>query len=268
MSEKVEHYDASYGNFTDEVRAAVRRGAFGEDVGQNSWTTVDELERLIPWLRVGPASRMLDVACGSGGPGLRVAQATGCRVVGIDRHESGIAAAVSTARTLGLAERAEFSALDAAPPLPFEDACFDAILCIDAVNHLRGRAAVLAEWRRLLAPGGRLVFTDPITVTGPIDSEEIAVRASIGYFLFVPRGLNEQLLAGCGLRLLALEDATRNMAEVSRRWREARDRHAEALTRAEGAHTFEGQQRFLAVTSALAAEGRLSRLIYVAERPA
>jgi SAM-dependent methyltransferase len=39
------------------------------------------------------------------------------------------------------------------------------LLCIDAVNHLRDRAGVFDEWVRLLAPGGRVLFTDPITVT-------------------------------------------------------------------------------------------------------
>jgi SAM-dependent methyltransferase len=267
MSEKVGLYDASYGHFADEAYAAVRREAFGEDLGQNSWLTTPELDRFTAWLQLGPSSRLLDVACGSGGPALHVARATGCQVAGIDLHPDGIAAANRMARERGLESRAQFSEADAAGTLPFEGESFDAILCVDAINHLRGRAAVLAEWRRLLAPGGRLVFTDPITVTGPLDSEEIAVRASIGTFLFVPPGVNERLLAGCGLRLLALEDGTDNVAAIAGRRHDARARRAEALVRAEGAETFEGQQRFLAVASALAAERRLSRLVYLAERP-
>jgi len=40
----------------------------------------------------------------------------------------------------------------------------------------------------LLASGGRLLFTDPLTVTGVLGSDEIASRTSIGYGLFVPLG--------------------------------------------------------------------------------
>jgi SAM-dependent methyltransferase len=267
MSEKVDLYGASYGHFADDVYAEVRREAFGEDLGQNSWLTADELDRLAAWFQLGPSTRVLDVACGSGGPALHLAGTTGCRVAGIDLHADGIAAATRMARERGLESRAEFTRADAAARLPFGDQSFDAILCIDAINHLRGRAAVLAEWRRLLTPGGRLAFTDPITVTGLIDSEEIAIRASIGYFLFTPPGVNERLLAGCGMRLVATEDRTDNMASVARRRLAARARRAEALIRAEGAATFEGQQRFLEVASDLAAERRLSRLLYLADRP-
>ena len=265
---RVGFYDASYGNFAAQVYADVRREAFGRDLGQNSWLTHDELDRFAAWLGLGPTSRALDVACGSGGPALELVQATGCHITGIDMHEAGIAAASRMASERGLDARASFRQADAAARLPFDDASFDAILCVDAINHLRGRAAVLAEWKRVLAPGGRLLFTDPITVTGPLDSEEIAVRASIGYFLFVPAGANERLLAACGLHLVAVEDASENMASVARRWCDARASRAEALEQAEGAETFAGQQRFLAVTSMLAAERRLSRLVFKAERPA
>ena len=66
---------------------------------------------------------------------------------------------------------------DASRPLPFVDGAFDAISCIDALNHLPGRPAVFADWARLLAPGGRLLFTDPVTVTGLVGAEELAIGA-------------------------------------------------------------------------------------------
>ena len=36
----------------------------------------------------------------------------------------------------GVSDRATFELADAAAPLPFEDGSFDALLCIDAINHL------------------------------------------------------------------------------------------------------------------------------------
>jgi hypothetical protein len=39
MQPPVRHYDANYGNFQSELYAEIRREAFGEDIGQNSWLT-------------------------------------------------------------------------------------------------------------------------------------------------------------------------------------------------------------------------------------
>jgi hypothetical protein len=55
----------------------------------------------------------------------------------------------------------------------------------------------------LLKPSGRLLFTDPITVTGALTNAEIAVRSSAGFYLFVPHGYDERVIAQCGLRLLS-----------------------------------------------------------------
>ena len=35
------HYNSNYGNFQTELYANIRREAFGEDIGQNSWLTAD-----------------------------------------------------------------------------------------------------------------------------------------------------------------------------------------------------------------------------------
>jgi SAM-dependent methyltransferase len=140
-------------------------------------------------------------------------------------------------------------------------------LCVDTVNHLRDRARVFDEWVRLLAPGGRVLFTDPITVTGPLSSDEIAIRASIGYFVFVPVGEDERLLRKAGLRPLGVEDATENLAAVAERWLAARAKRAGTLREIEGQQTFDRQQRFLDVAARLARERRLSRFVYLAEKP-
>ncbi|MGH2426574.1 MAG: hypothetical protein ACRDF1_09885 [bacterium] len=42
MSDRVDLYNSTYGNFTEQVLAAIRRETYGEDIGQNSWVTADE----------------------------------------------------------------------------------------------------------------------------------------------------------------------------------------------------------------------------------
>lgn len=163
------HYDANYGNFETELYAEIRREAFGEDIGQSNWTTAGEQDRQLGWLELSSGKSLLDVACGSGGPALRIAERTGCSVAGVDIHEQAIATANSLAAQGGLTEREQFRVVDATGQLPFPAGSFDAITCVDAINHLPERPAVIGDWARLLKPGGRLLFTDPISVTGPFD---------------------------------------------------------------------------------------------------
>ena len=264
---RVRHYDANYGKFQTELYAEIRREAFGEDIGQSSWITADEQDRFLGLLELSPGKRLLDVACGSGGPALRIATKTGCSVVGIDMHEDAVSTANSLAAHDGLSDRAEFRVANAAEPLPFPDAFFDAITCIDAINHLPDRPRVLSDWARLLKPGGRLLFTDPITVTGPLTNHEIAVRGSIGFFLFVPLDYDRTVIAQCGLRLLVCEDVTANMAEMAERRGAARASRSHLLSNIEGAETYNGQQTFFAVAARIAKERRLSRFLYVVEKP-
>lgn len=262
----VRHYDASYGQFGSPLHAQVRAAAFGQDIGQNGWLTAEEHDLFIQWLDLDVDSRLLDVACGSGRPTLRIAKITGCRVDGVEIHEQGVAHARLAAAERGLAARASFLCADAAGTLPFEAASFDGLICTDAVNHLPDRAAVFGEWARVLEPGGRLVFTDPIVVTGALTHREIAIRSSIGFFLFVPAGYDERLLAQAGFGSIEVHDRTENMAAMASRWREAREERADELRRVEGDGTFEGQQTFLEVTARLASERRLSRFAFRAVR--
>lgn len=262
----VPYYDANYGHFRETLYAEIRREAFGEDIGQNSWLTAGEQDRFIGWLGLGASSRLLDIACGSGGPTLRIAEKSGAAVHGVDIHADAIDAARRQAADRGLADRATFEVVDASPPLPMPDESFDAVMCIDAINHLPDRPTVLAEWLRVLNPGGRLLFTDPIVVTGALTHEEIAIRSSIGFFLFVPSDLDDRLLRDAGFAVERREDVTQNMADVARAWHDARARRDADLRRVEGDDTFDGQQRFLDVAACLAAERRLSRFVYLAGR--
>jgi SAM-dependent methyltransferase len=267
VSHDADLYGPTYGRFAARVYAEVRAEAFGEDIGQTGWLTADEQDLFISWLRLDRDSRLLDVACGSGGPALRAVRVIGCRVHGIDLHGDAVTAARSQAEQGGLAARAAFEQCDAGTSLPFTDAAFDAVMCVDAINHLPDRSRVLGEWARILKPGGRLVFTDPTVVTGPLSNEEIAIRSSIGFFLFVPPGLDERLLEDAGFELVAKEDRTENMALTAERWRAARERRADELRRVEGDGTFEGQQRFFEVAARLAGGRRLSRYAFCAQPP-
>ena len=263
----VNYYDANYGNFHSELYGEIRREAFGEDIGQSGWQTAEEQDQFLPVLSLSAGKNLLDVACGSGGPALRIGKKSGCHVTGIDLHEAAISAARALAAARDMGANCEFQAANAAERLPFDDEQFDAITCIDAIIHLPDRPRVLSEWKRVLKAGGRILFTDTTVVTGPLTKEEIAVRSSIGYFQFVPPHYDRQVLGQCGFNTLLGEDVTQNMADLAAKLHHAREAHVTMLRQIEGESSYHGQQTFLEVTSRIARERRLSRFLYVAEKP-
>ena len=262
-----EFYDKTYAGFADQLNETIRSEAFGEEIGQNSWLTADEQRSFFAWLELDAESDVLEVASGSGGPALFMARETGCRVTGVDVHDAGVAAANAAAAEKGLADRARFVRADAREPLPFDDGSFDALLCIDSINHMYERAQVLGEWHRVLRPGGRVLFTDPITLTGMIRRDEMLARSgSMGEFVFTAPGIDEALLRAAGFEEIRVEDVTPNMAAVAAAWRRARARHTAELDRLEGAEANAAFQEFLSVVEQLASERRLSRLAYLARK--
>jgi len=265
MAKQVDLY-SSYSNFNNKVLGAIRKETFGTDIGQNSWLTVDEYDRFLPLLNLAPDHHILEVASGSGGPAIYLARATGCRVTGIDADEGGVATATQMARAAGDDGRVSFRVANATEKLPFEADSFEALVCIDALNHFPHRLQVFLEWHRVLRPGARALFTDPVVITGPVTSEELALRSSIGVFLFVPPRVNEQLLQQSGLQLVLREDVSDIAATIARRWYEARQKFREDLIPIEGEERFDGLQRFFESVHRLTSEKRLSRMAYVAEK--
>jgi len=263
--ERVDLY-SSYSHFTEQVMNAVRKETFGDDIGQNSWLTVDEYKRFLPLLNLAEGGDVLEVASGSGGPARFVSRETGCHVTGIDANESGVATASRIAAECGESDWVRFRVADANAKLSFGDDSFDAVLCVDSMNHFPDRLNVFREWHRMLRPGKRALFTDPVVVTGPVTNDELALRSLVGLFLFVPPGVNEQLIEQAGFRLIHQEDVTNNAALVSGRWHQARTNHKNELLEIEGEERFESLQKFFAAVHKLTSEKRLSRIVYVVEK--
>jgi SAM-dependent methyltransferase len=264
----VDLYDNVYGDYASVAEAAVRTLAFGEDIGQSSWITALDWLDYAERLRVTAASHVLEVGSGSGGPAIYLAAARGCRLTGIDINTSGVENGSRLAEARGLADRVAFRVVDAGRPLPFPDSHFDAVVSNDAMCHIAARLEALREWHRVLKPGGRMLFTDAMIVTGLVSDEEVATRTSIGFYLIVPPGENERLITAAGFQLLAANDETEGAAVIARRWREAREQYRADLEAREGAANFDGLQRFLQTVQRLSEERRLSRFCYLAEKPA
>ncbi|MGI0523626.1 class I SAM-dependent methyltransferase [Rhizobium giardinii] len=262
-----EFYSAQYSRFSSILASDIRREAYGEDLGQQGWRTLGEQQEIIRLVNERPQARLLDVACGSAGPSIAIAAASGCRLTGVDIEEAAIEQAKMIAAGAHLPDRATFAVADCSQPLPFGAGEFDVISCIDAIIHLTDRRTVFADWFRLLTPGGRLILTDACVLTGDISKEELDIRASQGKFHLVPAGFNEGMLEGAGFELRSCKDTTDAVASLAMRLCRARESRREALLKEEDAGWFENRQTFLSTTAELAATARLSRFLYVAEKP-
>ncbi len=261
-------YGAQYTRLYGRLASEIRTEAFGEDLGQESWRKASEQTEIAELLQLGPEARALDVACGAGGPSLAFVGRTGCRLVGVDIAPEGVASANAEAQKRGLADRAQFIVVAADQQLPFDDGAFDAVMCIDSICHFPDRHSALRDWARLLKPHGRLIFTDPFVVTGPLTKPEIDGRCALYSNLsFVPPGFNESAASEAGLQLMRSEDRAAAAAEISGRWRDARAKRAQALIDEEGEDWFQRRQLMLDTTCRLATERRLTRFFYLAEKP-
>jgi SAM-dependent methyltransferase len=264
----VDLYDNAYSNYAADVYRQVRLATYGEDLGQTSWVTSEESRAIPQTLQLTPASRVLEIGCGSGGYALEVASVAGCSIVGVDINDAGVRNANTLAHARHLADRVSFEHCDVSKTLPFPDAAFDAAFANDVLCHIPGRSALLEEAFRVLKPSARLLFSDALIIGGAVSHQEIATRSSIGYYIFTPPGYNERLIQDAGFDLLTATDTTQNAAAIAQRWRDARDQHRETLISIEGILNFEGLQQFLACVSTLSRERRLLRYLYTAQKPA
>ncbi|MGF0168458.1 methyltransferase domain-containing protein [Streptomyces albidoflavus] len=114
---------------------------------------------LIDRLDARPGERVLDLGCGIGAPGIRLAKASGAAVVGVSITESEIELANEAAAAEGLADRVSFR-YGNVMALPFPDNSFDAVCSMEFLYQIPDRPLALREISRVLKPGGRLEGSD------------------------------------------------------------------------------------------------------------
>ena len=95
--------------------------------------------------------RILDAGCGSG-PVFAALRDRGAIVTGFDKSAGMLELA---RRRLG--DGAALQVADLASPLPFPDGAFDDVVASQVLHYLEDWGPALAELRRVLKPGGRLI---------------------------------------------------------------------------------------------------------------
>ena len=223
--------DARIPAYFDGFLRAVARGARIDHVHLGHWDAPAEAvvdadtfavaqhrlaEHLVVLADLRPGQRVLDVGCGLGGLARLIdRQVTPLSFVGLNidprqiRICRGIDARASNALAWVVADACR---------LPFADAAFDRLFCIEAMFHFASRRRFLAEARRVLKPGGRLVLSDILVEPLPpgmsltAGDAETCLRRDLGPWpdVWCSRAALRALATAVGLTLRAETDATAN----------------------------------------------------------
>lgn len=123
-------------------------------------------ERAVSLAALRPGEQLLDVACGTG-VGARIAARAlgpGSKVAALDLDAGVIEVARRVSSNGVPIEYHCCSAIE----MPFPDATFDVVLCLQGIQFFPDRVKGFAEIRRVLKPAGRLVAT----LWGPLESNK------------------------------------------------------------------------------------------------
>jgi SAM-dependent methyltransferase len=123
-------------------------------------TTPEKLRLVGELLRLRPETRVLDLACGRGGPAVVLASSFGCRITGVEREPAFVAAARTRVAEAGLDDRVEIVQADArAYALSADD--WDVALCLGATFVWDGLPGTLNALVTAVGPGGRIAVGEP-----------------------------------------------------------------------------------------------------------
>jgi SAM-dependent methyltransferase len=133
-------------------------------------TSPEKVRALGELLRLGPESRVLDVASGMGGPALLLAATFGCRIVGVERSADFVAWGRERIAAAGLADLVELVEGDASA-YPLEPGAWDAVLCLGASFVFHDLAGTVAALTPAVRPGGYLAVGEPFWNEWPLPRE-------------------------------------------------------------------------------------------------
>ncbi|QAY63362.1 methyltransferase domain-containing protein [Xylanimonas allomyrinae] len=147
----------------------------------------DVASRLVARALPAEGARVLEVGCGQGAVGVRLAQRH--RYTGVELDGASLAAARGRAAAAGVDATLVHGPLDS-----IDASGFDLVCAFEVVEHIEDDAAALAEWAARLRPGGLLLVSTPAW-----PSRFGAMDDAVGHFRRYEPVRLAALLAGAGL---------------------------------------------------------------------
>lgn len=186
-------------SFLQTLAAQLRRpeGEFGKKVGENMNLGNAQMNRhALRRLAAGPGDRILELGMGNGG---FVRELLGpdktIRYTGADFSGLMVDEATALNQDLVAAGRARFVLTDGLC-LSFDDAAFDKAFTVNTIYFWPDPAAQLAEFRRVLRPGGTL-----LVAIRPKDTMQLLAFTKYGFTMYSAEEL-EALLTANGFQVV------------------------------------------------------------------
>jgi 2-polyprenyl-6-hydroxyphenyl methylase/3-demethylubiquinone-9 3-methyltransferase len=140
-------------------------------------------DKHVDWNRM----TVFDLGC-AGGFMAEALAARGAKVTGIDPAAQAINAARVHAAESGLEIQYD---VGVGEELPYENAAFDVVVCVDVLEHVGDLTKVLAEMARVLKPGGLFLFD---TINRNLLSRFATITIAEGTLRLLPKGTHDPAL--------------------------------------------------------------------------
>ena len=240
---------------------SIERSVCGCDYGATSWTTQSEAEQMASLLQLRRQAVLLDLGSGAGWPALYLAKLTGCDVALVDLPIEGLRIARGRALLENESSGCWVAVADAAE-LPFAAASFDALCHSDLLCCLKRKLKVLSDCRRVLRPGGRMVFSVISVLPGLTHADHRRAVNSGPEFIESPASY-PALLAETGWTVIEQRDVTAEFTVLTRQRLNAEVHQRSDLKVEQGAteveeHITRCRSRLLALS-----EGLLKRELFI-----
>ena len=175
-----------------------------------------------------PSSRVIDLGAGYGGSMRYIAKNFGSHCVALNLSEVENNRNRQINREAGLDDQIDVVEGDFAS-LDFPDASFDLAWSQEAILHSGDRDKVCAEAARVLKPGGRFVFTDPMQADDASSSSLQAIYDRLHLSSLASPAFYRSTLSASGMREIAFEEHPDQLARHYERVREVLIDKAESL---------------------------------------
>ncbi|HEY3754116.1 MAG TPA: class I SAM-dependent methyltransferase [Pseudonocardiaceae bacterium] len=115
----------------------------------NAWLRFDLISRMLP----AGVTDVLEIGCGQGAIGARLAQR--CNYLGVEPDETSFGVASQRVAAMGVGEVRQVSSAD------LGDERFDLVCAFEVLEHIEDDEAALTEWAGRLRPGGWVLMSVP-----------------------------------------------------------------------------------------------------------
>jgi len=236
------------------------------DLDQWHYHGLDAIRAAADRLALQPASRVLDIGSGVGGPARYLAHTTGCRVTALEVQPKLNAIAVDLTQRGGLSERVTHVLGDALA-YPFADAEFDALVSWLAVLHIPDRPRLFKRLARALRSGGGC-YVEDLCMRAPFAPDDLRDLHEIVFGVSVTsiEDYAKDMRAG-GFVDVAATDLTSDWAPYAAArlllWRQNHEPYA----RVHGEGAYAAQEKFYSVIGRLYESGSLGGVRLVARTP-